>query len=306
MSLTKRFVLLAAGMVFALGGATGIAPAQETPATPEPTPAPAASPPPTLMDVQYDGRTHVMVAPYIWGPTVKGDFQYSIPTLPRKRGVVGITQSSVQVGPSDYLPKINSALMLAFDARKGDVDLFGDVIYLNASTSGAFSATVSGPLGKVQVPISLNTNARLAVAIWEAAAGLTFAHGHNADLSGFVGVRDFPLSLTLDYSAVIGKRGVIQPSGTVTTSDSSNDVIFGLRGKAFFGDGHLFVPYYADYGFGSIDQTWEAYTGAGYAFNHGQTLLVAWRALNYNGFPPGFHVQKLTLGGPLLGYTFNL
>ncbi len=65
-------------------------------------------------------------------------------------------------------------------------------------------------------------------------------------------------------------------------------------------------PGYDDFGFGAIDQTWEAYTGAGYAFNHGQTLLVAWRALNYNAFPPGFHVQKLTLGGPLLGYTFNL
>ena len=165
------------------------------------------------MDTQYDGHTHIMVAPYIWGPTVKGNFQYSIPTLARKRGVVGITQSSVQVGPSDYLPKkSNSALMLAFDARKGDVDLFGDIIYLNASTSAAFSASVSGPLGKVQVPISLNTNADLAVAIWEAAAGLTFAHGHNADLSGFVGVRDFPLTLTLDYNAVVGKRGIIQPS----------------------------------------------------------------------------------------------
>ena len=306
MILTKRFVSLAAGMVLTLGGATAMARAQETPASPEPTPAPVASSAATLMDTQYDGHTHIMVAPYIWGPTVKGDFQYSIPTLARKRGVVGITQSSVQIGPSDYLPKINSALMLAFDARKGDVDLFGDIIYLNASTSAAFSGSISGPLGKVQVPISLNTNARLAVAIWEAAAGLTFAHGHNADLSGFVGVRDFPLTLSLDYNAVVGKRGIIQPSGTVTTSDSSNDVIFGLRGKAFFGDDHLFVPYYADFGFGSIDQTWEAYTGAGYAFNHGQTLLVAWRALNYNGFPPGFHVQKLTLGGPLLGYTFNL
>ena len=306
MILTKRFVSLAAGMVLTLGGATAIARAQETPASPEPTPAQAASSAPTLMDTQYDGHTHIMVAPYIWGPTVKGDFQYSIPTLARKRGEVGITQSSVQIGPSDYLPKINSALMLAFDARKGDVDLFGDIIYLNASTSAAFSGSISGPLGKVQVPISLNTNARLAVAIWEAAAGLTFAHGHNADLSGFVGVRDFPLTLSLDYNAVVGKRGIIQPSGTVMTSDSSNDVIFGLRGKAFFGDDHLFVPYYADFGFGAIDQTWEAYTGAGYAFNHGQTLLVAWRALNYNAFPPGFHVQKLTLGGPLLGYTFNL
>ena len=86
MILTKRFVSLAAGMVLTLGGATAIGRAQETPASPEPTatPAPAASFAPTHMDVEYDGRTHIMVAPYVWGPTVKGNFQYSIPTLARK------------------------------------------------------------------------------------------------------------------------------------------------------------------------------------------------------------------------------
>jgi hypothetical protein len=114
------------------------------------------------------------------------------------------------------------------------------------------------------------------------------------------------VNLTLDYSAVVGKRGLIAPSGTVTTSDFTNDIIFGLRGKAFFGGDHFFVPYYGDLGTGNDNQTWQAYTGAGYAFDHGQTLLVAWRALNYNEFFPTSHVQKLSLGGPLLGYTFDL
>ena len=54
----------------------------------------------------------------------------------------------------------------------------------------------------------------------------------------------------------------------------TNDVITGLRGKAFFGDGHIFVPYYIDFGTstGVNNQTWEGMTGAGYAFNHGQTV----------------------------------
>ena len=306
MNPTKRFVSLAPGMALILAAVTAVARAQETPASPEPTPATTATPAPTLMDREYDGRTHIMVAPYVWAPTVKGNFQYSIPTLPRKHRGGGIAQSSVQVGPSNYLPKINSALMFAFDARKGDVDLFGDVIYLNASTSANFAGSITGPLGKAQIPFSLSTNARLAVAIWEAAAGYTFAHGHDADLSGFVGVRQFPVNLTLAYNAVVGKRGLIMPSGTVTTSDFTNDIIFGLRGKAFFGDDHFFVPYYADLGTGNTNQTWEAYSGAGYAFNHGQTILLAWRALNYNDFIPPAHVQKLSMGGPLLGYTFNL
>ena len=305
MILTKRFVSLAAGMVLTLGGATAMARAQETPASPEPTPAPVASSAATLMDTQYDGHTHIMVAPYIWGPTVKGDFQYSIPTLARKRGVVGITQSSVQIGPSDYLPKINSALMLAFDARKGDVDLLAtsSISTLRRALHSRMDQRPAGQGSGSDQPEHERSSCRRDLG---GRGGINLCARAQHDLSGFVGVRDFPLTLSLDYNAVVGKRGIIQPSGTVTTSDSSNDVIFGLRGKAFFGDDHLFVPYYADFGFGAIDQTWEAYTGAGYAFNHGQTLLVAWRALNYNGFPPGFHVQKLTLGGPLLGYTFNL
>ena len=197
--------------------------------------------------------------------------------------------------------------MFAFDALKGAVDLFGDVIYLDASTSANFAGSITGPLGKAQIPFSLSTNAGLAVTIWEVAAGYTFAHGHNADLSGFVGVRQFPVNLTLAYNAVVGKRGLLAPSGTVTTSDFTNDVIFGLRGKAFFGDDHFFVPYYADLGSGNNNQTWEAYSGAGYAFDHGQTILVAWRALNYQRIPADRSRAKAEHGRPASGReTFNL
>ena len=122
-------------------------------------------------------------------------------------------------------------------------------------------------------------------------------------------MRETPLNLTLGYNAVVGKRGIITPSGTITSNDITQDVIFGLRGKAFFGDGRWFVPYYIDVGTGAGqigNQTWEAFTGAGYAFSHGQTLLVTWRSLNYDSFSPVSHVQKLSMGGPLLGYTFNL
>jgi hypothetical protein len=305
MRLMNRFLAAAGLLACALVSATAMADAQETPGPSTATPAPASSP--TLMDIQYDGRTHVMLAPYIWGPTVRGNYQYSIPTLPGRPG--GVVQSSVQVKPVDYAGSLNSAAMFAFDARKGDIDVFGDYIYTNASASASASATISGRFGKVQIPVSLNTNARLAVSIWEAAAGFTVARGHDADLSIFMGLREFPLNLTLDYNATIGKRGIITKSGTVKTSDITQDVIFGLRGKAFFGDSRWFVPYYMDVGSGAGtigNQTWEAYSGAGYAFNHGQTLLFAYRTLNYNSFAPISHVQKLSMAGPLLGYTFNL
>jgi hypothetical protein len=155
-------------------------------------------------------------------------------------------------------------------------------------------------------PVTFTTNARLASSIWEIAAGFSLAHGHNADLNLFAGWRQFPLHLTLDYNAVIGKRGIISPSGTVDADPIVNDVIFGFRGKAFLGDNHWYVPYYVDAGAGAINQTWEAFTGAGYAFNHGQTILLAYRTLNYNAFPAGSPVQRVVMYGPLLGYTFQL
>jgi hypothetical protein len=113
----------------------------------------------------------------------------------------------------------------------------------------------------------------------------------------------------LGYNATVtGRRGSFTTNGTVLSSTLTNDVITGLRGKAFFGDGHIFVPYYIDFGTstGVNNQTWEGYTGAGYAFNHGQSLLLTYRTLNYFAFPPNVAVQKFNMSGPLFGYTFNL
>lgn len=299
-SMKRIFALMAVALL----AATATARAQETPSPAAPVP--AATPTPTFLDREYDGRTHIMLAPYVWAPTVKGNFQYTIPTLHNRK--VRILQPSVNVGPSEYLPKLNSAAMFAFDARKGDVDLFGDVIYLNASTSASFASTLSGPLGKVQIPVSVDSSARLSLAIWEAALGVTVARGHDADLSLFTGLRQFPVNLAVSYSATVGRRGIIAPSGSLATGEFTSDVIVGLRGRAFVGD-RLYIPYYIDVGSaisGANNQTWEAYGGGGYAFNHGQTLVALWRALNYNAFPPTAHVQRLSMGGPLLGYTFNL
>lgn len=269
--------------------------------------APAPTSTPTLVDRQYDGNWHVTLAPYVWLPTVKGNFQFSVPTLPRRGG--GVIQPSVGIGPSEYLSNINSTLMFSVDARKGDFDIFGDYIYLNASASAGAYTTITGPRGNVQIPISFSTDARLATSIWEAAAGYTVARGHNADLSAFWGIREFPVTINLGYNATIGRRGLINPSGSLRTSSYTSDTVFGLRGKAFLGDSRLFVPYYADIGT-SINQlsnqTWEAYSGLGYGFNHGQTLLFTYRSLNYFDFTPISRVQKLSMYGPLLGYTFNL
>ena len=277
--------------------------AQDT--TPAPAPAPTSTP--SFMDRAYDGQIHTTLAPYIWAPTVRANLTYEIPTLgPGKPHHVAY--GSITAAPADYLPKLNSAAMFAFDVRKGDVNFFGDYIHLNASMSGSQTFTVSGPLGHVQVPINLSTSARLVSDDWEAALGFALAHGHNADVSLFGGYRQYPLNLTFSYTAIVGKKGLISPSGTVVSNTVAKDIIFGLRGKAFFGDDRWYVPYYAELGsgLGVQNQTWEAYGGLGYAFPHGQSFLLVYRDLTYYDLPPTSVFQRLTMAGPLFGYTFSL
>jgi hypothetical protein len=288
-------------VVFAFAATAAAVRAQE----PAASPAPAQTTQPTLLDQQYDGQTHVMLAPYIWGPTVNANFQFTIPTLAR-HGAPGLLQKTVEVGPSDYLPKLNAAAMAAFDVRKGNIDLYGDAIYLNASTTATIFTTVSGPLGKIHIPVTIDSSARLASAIYEFALGFTVARSHTADLSTFLGFRDFPIYLNVTYTATVGKRGILAPSGTSTPSDHTDDAVWGLRGRAFFGNGHWYVPYYGDFGGGSNNLTWQAYGGAGYAFPHGQSFVALYRDLDYYSFPTTAHAQRINLAGPLLGYTFNL
>lgn len=300
--------LLCAAPILAAAFAAATAPgsAQATPSQPvvaQATTAPEETMAPTLLDQQYDGQTHVMLAPYIWGPTIRGNFQFFIPTISKHHGK--LVQNTVDVGPSNYLPKLNAAAMAAFDVRKGNFDLYGDAIYLNGSTTATIYSTITGPLGKVHIPVTFDSSARLASAIWEVAAGFTVARSHTADLSTFVGYRDFPIYLNVSYTATIGKRGIIAPSGTATPSDHAGDPIWGIRGRAFT-DRHWYIPYYFDFGGGNNNQTWQAYGGGGYAFSHGQSLVLLYRQLDYYGFPATAHTQRLDLGGPLLGYTFNL
>jgi len=289
-------------MTLAFAGAIGVAHAQEA------TPSPAPEATPSFIDRAYDGNTHITVAPYVWLPTVKADYQYAIPRL---RGyVTAPVQGSSSIGPSDYLSHLNSAAMFSFDARKGTVDLFGDYIYLNASSTGSTSATLTGPLGNFQLPVSVNTTAHLRSSIWELGGGVTIARSHDYDLSMFLGYRDFPLNLNFGYTAnVTTPKGVLSQTGSINSGSVAQDWIWGLRGKAFFGDGHWYVPYYIDIGSSAgqlANTTWEGYTGLGYAFNHGQTIIATWRSLNYENFAPTSPVQKLNFAGPLLGYTFGL
>ncbi|HTU80969.1 MAG TPA: hypothetical protein VMF61_02505 [Candidatus Acidoferrales bacterium] len=296
-----RRLFLTAGFLGAIAATAAAAFAQEaTPDPAEPTPAPAQTP--TFMDRQYDGKFHISAAPYIWAPTIKTNIQYTIPVTRKVNKVEG----SITVPPVDYVSNINSAGMISFNARQGSVMAFGDFIYVNANASASASSAIVGPLGHLDIPVSISTNTHLSTSVWELGVGTALAHGHDADLNLFVAYRSFPINVNLDYSSMVGMRSVRAPAGSLTDHVDTTDFVFGLQGKAYLGDGHWMIPYYGDIGSGANNQTWEGYGGVGYTFNHGQSLVALYRGLHYYGFPSYSLVQKFDMEGPLIGYSFQL
>jgi hypothetical protein len=314
----NRFALLnGAAILLALALTTGVATAQSnepalgqaaaspTPATAPPAPDAAAPARMTVIDAEYDGKTHLTFTPYIWVPTVNGAFQFTTPRLPHAGVGGGTTIINTEVGPNSYLSKLNFAIMGAFDLRKGDVAGFGDFINLNLSTGVTRVTSLSGPLGRLQIPVDLGSSGRISSTIWELGAALTLAHGHDASIEFLSGWRQATVNATLDWNITVGKNNFINRSGSAFRSDTLGDVIFGLRGKVALGDSGWFVPYYADYGVGATSNSTEQYIGVARAFRTGSVLLL-FRNLSYT-LPAGVSpIQRLRFGGPLVGYTFKL
>ena len=311
-SLFRVFVLSLWLGLSAIVLTTALAVAQESgteEASPAPSPAPQTSPGVpvrmTLIDQEYDGQTHLTLTPYVWLPSVNGSFAFPTPTLAHHGIGAGTEVLNVQVGPNGYLSKINFAAMGAFELRKGNVDAFGDFINLNGSSGATRVVSLSGPLGKLQVPIDVGSSGHISSTIWELAAGLTLAHGHDASLEFFSGWRQASVKGELDWNLTLPKHPAIARSGNVVRSDTLSDVIFGLRGKVALGDSGWFIPYYADIGAGANNNSWQAYGGVGRAFRSGSVLLL-FRNLSYSLPGGSSYIQSLRFGGPLVGYTFKL
>lgn len=278
-------------------------------ASPAPSPAPQTTPTdqvrPTIIDQEYDGKTHLSLTPYVWLPSVNGTFSYRTPTLAHHGIGAGTEVLNVNVGPNAYLSKINFAAMGAFELRKGNVDAFGDFINLNGSSGATQVVTLSGPLGKLHVPIDVGSSGHISSTIWELAAGVTLAHSHNASVEFFSGWRQASVKGELDWNLSLPKHPEIARMGSVTSGDTLSDVIFGFRGKLALGDSGWFIPYYADIGAGGNNSSWQAYGGVGRAFRSGSVLLL-FRNLSYSLPGGSSFVQSLRFGGPLVGYTFKL
>ena len=257
-------------------------------------PASAAEPNP------WDGQWHYWVTPYLWLPGVNGEFRFDL-----AGGVIPLPPStSITTSPDSYLTDLQFAAMIAGEARKGNVSLYTDLMYIDFADLASHVTSVGVAGGGSAPGVSASLNNGLRGTIWTLLGGYTVARSNKGYLDLAGGVRYAGLDVSTDWS-IAGTNGLFARSGSVDKSIDLWDGIVGVKGQWLLTpSGDWFVPYYADIGAGTESNwTWQAYAGLGYRWSWGDAVLL-FRNLSYD--QSGDHpIQKLDLTGPALGVTFR-
>jgi hypothetical protein len=242
------------------------------------------------------------ITPYLWLPNVNGTFKYDIPP-----GASGGPE--VEIDASDLLERLNMALMIAGEVRRGRWAVFTDFIYLDSSNedSKVKSIDLTDRL-PVSSEINAGTETSLKTATWTLAGSYGVLQGALGRLELLGGVRYMGLEVKTDWeltTTVTGPDGsqVFPRSGGVKESEDLWDGIIGVRGRLNLGQSRFYVPYYLDVGMGSSQVTWEGLIGIGYGFKW-IDILLEYRHLYYD-MDDDQLVQDLSLSGPALGLTFR-
>ena len=240
------------------------------------------------------------MTPYLWLPGVNGEFRFDLPG-----GVIPLPPStSITTSPDSYLTDLQFAAMIAGEARKGNVSLYTDLMYIDFADLASHVTSVGVAGGGSAPGVSASLNNGLRGTIWTLLGGYTVARSNKGYLDLAGGVRYAGLDVSTDWS-IAGTNGLFARSGSVDKSIDLWDGIVGVKGQWLLTpSGDWFVPYYADIGAGTESNwTWQAYAGLGYRWSWGDAVLL-FRNLSYD--QSGDHpIQKLDLTGPALGVTFR-
>jgi len=239
------------------------------------------------------------VTPYLWLPSFNGNFKYSLPP----------STGSPEV-ETYYLNKLNAVLMLAGDARKEDLSIFSDYIYLDISGSDSHVKSVDFGGSQAGVSIDAGTQTTIRGTVFTIAGGYAVSHTAGSGMDVFGGARYLGVDVTTDWNLTGtitdpgGGSGTFPLTGTVSKRVDLWDAIIGVRGRIGLGEGGKWkVPYYLDAGTGSSTLTWQGVIGLTYIYGWGDVSL-AYRHLYYSQKGDQF-IQSLALSGPLLGATFR-
>lgn len=125
----------------------------------------------------------------------------------------------------------------SFDARKGKVGMFTDVIYMNLGNSK--SEYREGSIGDVEIPADVTAKVGLDMTswIWTTAGTYRLLETPHSNLDFLAGVRyaDIEQVLKASFSGNMGDLPLPRRDGKAVVGGTNWDAIIGLRGKYSFG-----------------------------------------------------------------------
>jgi hypothetical protein len=248
-----------------------------------------------------DGNWHFTLTPYLWLPNFNGTADVRLPgAFDRLSGAVEELRLDAEVGPNDYLENLQFALMLTGEARKGRWSALTDFIYVDFGDQKTHARNLTGPRGRVVDTVDRELETSLSSTVWTLAGAYTVAYAPSWHVDVLAGFRYLGMDSELKW-AIRGSRDFLDSAGRVSQDKSQWDGIVGVKGQVRLGDGHWFVPYYADIGTGDSNWTWQALVGVGYAFDWGD-LSLSIRSLSYDFEKDN---ADLRMTGPALGVSFR-
>jgi hypothetical protein len=240
--------------------------------------------------------TKVVVAPYLWVPSVSGTLKYD--ALSGSGG-----KPSVDVG-TDYTADLNFAFMISGEMRKGRWSAYVDFVY--AAVSGEASQVRSVTFGGSRVNASLSGSAETSLdgEILTLAGGYQLFRHPTATIDGIVGVRYFGLQAETHWQLAANIAGpgggqTFPASGSVSRDADLFDGVIGIRGRFIEPNTPWSFPYLFDIGTGSSALTWQAMAGISYGFSWGDIGLF-YRHLSFDQRDDQL-VQNLSFSGPAFG-----
>ena len=265
--------------------------------------------------VNAQTATQFSLTPYIWLPTINANLNYPVSSLPNggSGGPAGLAPDgslNSEIGPNDYLSKLNFALMLNGEVRRGPWSATFDYIGIKATGLGSRVNSFK-PFDRPDIPVSnsLNTSttSTIKTTLWTLSAGYELIANDRMRLDGFAGARFGNLDTTIDWSlsaqiTLPNSDRVVARQGTASNSRSFSDGIVGVRGRYRFSE-QWSMPYYLDVGAGTSQLTWQAMLGASYTFGWGD-VIVAYRHLSMSN-DKNTAVTDFELSGPMIGATFR-
>jgi hypothetical protein len=243
----------------------------------------------------WDGQWHFDATVYGWVP-----WMYTTVQLPAIAGGGNPTQ---EVQPSQYLKYVKSGALLEGTIRKGDWNLWTDLVYLNLQASPTHTRQIGLPGGDPLLSVVRTIDTGIRAAIWTLAPAYTVMNNDIGTLDVMVGLRYTSVRISLAYEFTAPPTPLMRGGGFWPTSDSTDGLV-GVKGALRLSpDGKWYVPFEADVADGNKNWQYNLMAGVGYHFHWGDVALAV-RNLTYQISDKPI-LEKVRMTGPVIGATFR-